>query len=117
MKRKIIAPYLRTLRRRSSLSQDEVAMLLGIFERTHVSRHENGTCAPSLADYLAYELIFGMGISAAYESERVTIARRLSKRARRLHESLGYRVTDRDRSRKQDSLEKIIRRCSPKPPK
>jgi len=117
MKRKIIAPYLRTLRRKSWLSQDEVAMLLGIFERTHVSRHEIGQCRPSLADYLLYELIFGVAIGAAYEDERARLAKRLVKRARALHESLGYRVSDRYRHKKRESLEQIIRRCSSKPPK
>jgi transcriptional regulator with XRE-family HTH domain len=117
MKRRIIAPYLRTLRKQSSLSQDDVAMLLGIFERTHVSRHEIGKCAPSLVDYLAYELIFGVGVGAAYENERAKIAKRLGARARALHESLGYRVSDRLRSKKRQSLEQIIKRCSSNPPK
>jgi transcriptional regulator with XRE-family HTH domain len=117
MKRKIIAPYLRTLRKKSSLSQDDVAMLLGIFERTHVSRHEIGQCRPAMADYIAYEFIFGVGIGAAYENERAKIAKRVGARARSLHESLGHRVTDRLRSKKRQSLEQIIKRCSSNPPK
>lgn len=116
MKRQTNAPYLRTLRLRAAFTQDEVAFLLGTFDRTHVSRHESGKGIPILADYRAYELIFGAGIATVYENEQIEIAKRVCTRARTLHESLGHRTKDPLRKQKRAALERIIRRCSTNPP-
>jgi transcriptional regulator with XRE-family HTH domain len=112
MKRKTNTPYLRALRLRSAFTQDEVAFLLGTFDRTHVSRHESGKCVPILADYHAYALIFGTSVAAAFESEHAEITKEVRKRARSLHESLAHRTSDPLRGQKRAALEKIIRRCS-----
>ena len=116
MKRKTNAPYLRALRLRASLTQDDVAFLLGTFDRTHVSRHESGRRRPVLEDYLAYELIFGTQIAVVFEGEHLQIAKCVRKRAEALHESLGHRTKDRSRNEKRTALERIIRRCT-NPPK
>lgn len=113
MKRKPIAPYLRTLRRRSALSQEDIAFLLGAFTGTRVSRHETGACTPPLEVALAYEVIFGTNIAEIYEDEQVQIAERVRKRARTLYESLAHRLKDPRRREKRTALEKIIRRCTP----
>jgi hypothetical protein len=115
MKRRTNTPYLRALRLRSAFTQDEVAFLLGTFDRTHVSRHESGKCPPILADYHAYVLIFGANVAAAFESEQVEITKQVRKRARLLHESLAHRTNDPLRAQKRAALEKIIRRCSANP--
>lgn len=112
MKRKTIPPYLRALRRRSALSQEDVAFLLGAFTGTRVSRHETGVCAPPLEVALAYEVIFGAGIAEIYEDELLRIAEHVRKRARTLNESLAHRLSDPRREEKRAVLEQIIRRCS-----
>lgn len=50
---------LRTLRRKSGLSQEELASLLPRAGRTKVVRIEDGTSVPDAAQILACELIFG----------------------------------------------------------
>ena len=116
MKRRTIAPYLRALRRRSALSQEDVAFLLGAFTGTRVSRHETGASAPPLEVALAYEVIFGAGIAEIYEDELLRIAEHVRKRARTLHESLAHRLKDPRRKEKRAALEQIIRRCSSNKP-
>lgn len=117
MKRRIIAPYLRALRRRSALSQEDVAFLLGAFTGTRISRHETGACMPPLEVAIAYEVIFGAAIVEIYDDERVRITGLVRKRAKTLHESLAHRLKDRHRKEKRAGLEEIIRRCSPNHPK
>lgn len=50
--------YLRTYRKRSGLSQDEVAFLLGVRCGTKISRYERSARKPGLEAALAYELVF-----------------------------------------------------------
>lgn len=52
--------YLRTHRKRASLSQDEVAFLLGYQSGTRVSRYECFDRAPTLKMALACEAILGV---------------------------------------------------------
>lgn len=116
MKRRIITPYLRALRRRSALSQDDVAFLLGAFTGSRVSRHETGACGPPIEIALAYEIIFGAGMAEIYEDELLEIAKHIRKRARALHESLAHRLRDPLRTEKRAALDQIIRRCTPSEP-
>lgn len=52
--------YLRTYRKRFSLSQDEVAFLLGVKSGTKVSRYERRSRQPKLETVLGYAVIFGV---------------------------------------------------------
>ena len=112
MTNRIIAPYLRALRRKSALSQEDVAYLLGAITGTRISRHETGACVPPLEVVLAYEVIFGVVIAQIYEDQSAEIADRVRKRARKLHDSLGYRLKDTRRDEKRTTLRLIIKRCS-----
>ena len=114
MARKIIAPYLKALRRRSAFSQEDVAFLLGAFTGTRVSRHETGVCVPPLEVVLAYEVIFDVAIADIYEDEVLRTMAKVRKRARTLHKSLGHRVNDPLRKEKRAVLARLIERCSPK---
>lgn len=114
MKRRTNASYLRSLRRKSTLSQEDVAFLLGTFAGTRVTRHETGECIPPLKIALAYEVIFGAGIADIYEGDVPAIAKGICKRAQKLHESLAHRLTDPLRAEKRAFLERLIRRCSHK---
>ena len=112
MKRRTITPYLRALRRRSALSQEDVAFLLGTFTGTRVSRHETGACVPPLEVALAYEVIFGIGTAEIYEDLRLRVAQDVRKRAQTLHESLAHRLNDALRNEKRAALALIIKRCT-----
>ncbi len=117
MTRRILAPYLRALRRRTALSQDDVAFLLGAFTGTRVSRHETGACVPPLEVVLAYEIIFGTGVAEIYGDEMFPIAAEVRKRAKRLRDSLAHRRRDARREEKRDALKAVIKRCTPNPSK
>lgn len=61
--------YLRTHRKRSGLSQEEISFLTGAPSRSRVSRHEYSRRVPFLADAFAYEAIFGVPASALFPGE------------------------------------------------
>ena len=82
--------YLRTYRKRSALSQEEVAFLLGtkgLNKGTKVSRDEHYARTPTLEDALAYEVIYGRpvrelfaGLYEGVESEVIAHAKILTNR-------------------------------------
>lgn len=57
------ANYLRTHRKRSGLSQREIAQLLGYPDEHQVSRHERSISAPPVVIALGYEIIFRVPIA------------------------------------------------------
>jgi transcriptional regulator with XRE-family HTH domain len=61
--------YLRTYRKRSGLSQKEVAALIDAVSSTTVSRHEASRRGLSLADAFTYEALFGVPASALFPGE------------------------------------------------
>jgi DNA-binding XRE family transcriptional regulator len=61
--------YLRTYRRRSFLSQDEVAFLLGAKTGTRVTRHEGANRIPKMETALGYEVLFGVPLRELFASE------------------------------------------------
>jgi len=62
------ATLLRSLRRRSGLTQKDIAQLLGFRSEITVSRHERSLSAPSLFAALSYEIIFNEAISKQLKS-------------------------------------------------
>ena len=73
--------YLRTHRKRSNLSQKEVAFLVAALSGTTTSRHEFGRRLPSLADAFAYEALFGVPASALFPEEYEKARIRVEARA------------------------------------
>lgn len=78
--------YLRTYRKRSGLTQEEVAFLLDTRDGATVSRYERLSSMPSLETALALEVIFGVparelfrGVFAEVETEVIQRARLLSE--------------------------------------
>ncbi len=72
--------YLRTYRKRSALSQEDVAYLLGTQSGGNVCRHERFSQVPDLQTALAYEAIYRQPVSALFpgmfeEMQRVVRAR------------------------------------------
>lgn len=58
--------YLRAHRKKSGLSQRDVAKLIGYKGGGQISCHERGTSVPSLAAALAYESIFGVPVATIF---------------------------------------------------
>ena len=88
-----LTTYLRTFRRRTGLSQDEIAFLLcGGCEPertksacpatgTTVSRHERGEQRPSLEILIAYEIILGTQLNSIYPEWYAALHQRIRTRA------------------------------------
>ncbi len=58
--------YLLTHRKRSGLSQDELAFLLGSKSGTKVSRHESGRREPTLKAALAYAAVYRVPVEELF---------------------------------------------------
>lgn len=103
--------YLRTYRKRSCLSQREIAVLIATLSGTTVSRHEEGSRSPSLADALAYEALFGVPASALFPREYEKARAGVEARALGLLGKLTREGKDAPRHRhKRLFLETVLRR-------
>ena len=91
--------YLRTYRKRSGFSQDEMAFLLGSSNGAKVSRYEHRVRRPLLETALAYEAIFQVPVRELFgglyrKAEKETVAR-AQLLATRLPAAKAMRVTPR----------------------
>ncbi len=77
---KKLSNYLRTHRKRSRLSQAEIAYLLGCRDGAKVSRYERKVREPGLRTILALELVFGIParelFAGIYDEVKETAVRR-----------------------------------------
>jgi len=72
--------YLRTYRKKSGLTQQEVGYLLGRETGAQVSRYEKRHRLPPLETALAYEEIFGVPVSELFAGIRQSVGRDIQKR-------------------------------------
>lgn len=89
-----VKTYLRTFRRRSGLTQAEVAFLLGAEDGAQVSRYERLSRKPSFRTALGLQAVFGVpadqlapGISAEVDRKIIGRARLLSRQLQRHSDS------------------------------
>jgi transcriptional regulator with XRE-family HTH domain len=80
--------YLRTQRKRSGMSQREVALLIGYEDDGQISRHERSQTIPSLVTALAYEVIFKESISALFPGIHEHVEGVIEKKLAELEENL-----------------------------
>ena len=81
--------YLRTYRKRSGLSQKEMAFLLGCREESKVSRYERRLRHPNLKTLAAYEAIFGVATRDLFAGVFEKVDKNVVKRAQLLAEKLN----------------------------
>ncbi len=81
--------YLRTYRKHSGLSQDEMAFLLGYQSGTKVSRYERFARQPSLQVVLAYKIIFGVDARELFAGVFEDVERQTLRRVQLLTEKLS----------------------------
>ena len=108
MPRPKLQNYLRTHRKRSAFSQQELAFLLGSSSPTKVSRHELFERQPDLTTALAYEAIFGTPVSDLFAGLHQQIDREVIARAKVLARNLQNTPADRLTARKLEMLRLII---------
>jgi DNA-binding XRE family transcriptional regulator len=97
--------YIRTHRRRSGLTQSEMATLLGWTGSVNVSLHERFQRLPSLKTALAYEAILGVPVAELFAGLYQKVGKETSKRARILARKLEK--SDPGNIRKRDLLRAI----------
>lgn len=111
MAQKYIASYLRTYRKKSGLTQREVANLLGYPTAGPVSRHERGVRVPSLSVALAYQALFQIPVTKLFPTMQDTAKRNIETRISNLGVCLGTKsVRDRDAAATARKLQFIAER-------
>jgi transcriptional regulator with XRE-family HTH domain len=80
--------YLLSNRKRLSLSQDEVAFLLGTQSGAKVSRYERFDRVPGLETALAFEMIFQRSPSELFGGLYQKVEREVAERAKALAEGM-----------------------------
>lgn len=106
--------YLRTYRRKTGLSQEDMAYLMGWVTATGISRHENGRRVPTLSVALAYELILGASVADLYEGLSHSAETLIVPRAKGLLAKLERLPASSLRDHRIAHLEDLIRRSAEK---
>lgn len=104
--------YLLTHRKRSALSQAEVALLLGVLSGAHICRYERLLRDPSLQTALAFEIIFDCPVSEIFPELYAKIQTEVVSRAAKLvkKEVIGNSIEV--IKRKQQTLDAIVSRAA-----
>src|SRR5712692_379483 len=80
--------YLRSYRRRSGLSQSEVAFLLGSHDGGQVSRYEKGHRLPPLRTALAFTTILGVSLGTLFSGIQLSVDKEIIPRTAKLRAKL-----------------------------
>jgi len=99
--------YLRTFRKRSYLSQDEVAFLLGCTNGSKVSRYENFARTPTLETACRYAVLLGAPGRRLFAGIFQKAEKDVSRRAQLLARKLPAANPDAITSRKLQALRAI----------
>jgi transcriptional regulator with XRE-family HTH domain len=83
-----VKTYLRTFRRRSGVTQAELAFLLGAEDGTLVSRYERLTRKPNLRTALGLQAVFGVSAEHLVPGIYAEVDRSVTRRARLLSRQL-----------------------------
>ena len=104
--------YLRTFRKRSGLSQAEVAYLLGCEYGTNISRYECNSRLPNLKTVLALEIIYQIESKHLFEGFYHDTAYQVKKRAARLEQRLRKQKRDPSTLHKLRCIENLLNALS-----
>ena len=86
--KRLLTNYLRTYRKRSGLTQEEVGYLLGCANGSKVSRYEHYRRIPNLDTALTYEAIFRTPVQDLFAGLFAEDERKMLKRIGRLGKKL-----------------------------
>lgn len=105
-----IKTLLRTQRRFWALTQKELARLLGVGERGHVSKLEHGRRAPNLKIAIGTQIIFGMEFKNMFPKFWNQVQERVVRRVHDFHGVVKHGVSRRSQ-RKRELAEAILRQA------
>lgn len=111
MSHKPLKTYLRSYRRRSYLTQDETAFLIGSMCGTTVSRHERGLRLPEIENLMAYAIVLDVSVADLYKGVHHSVQETVASRARGMLNSLKKRPRTPIRDHKIAHLEGLLARC------
>ena len=103
-----LSNYLRTYRKRTGLSQDEVAFLLGWNSPAHLSRYEHFSRVPALRTALALAVIFQTSARELFAGEYQKVEIAVRRQAQRLEARLAMDAADQSTGHKLDFLRLIV---------
>jgi transcriptional regulator with XRE-family HTH domain len=104
-----LSNYLKAERKRTGLSQKEVAFLLGCTSGAKVSRYERFHREPTLRTALAYEALFHVPVAELFAGIAEETQRDTHRRARRLTRRLANRHVEHALRQKLAALESATR--------
>jgi transcriptional regulator with XRE-family HTH domain len=105
-----VKTYLRTFRRRSRLTQYELAFLLGTEDGTQVSRYERLSRRPNFRTALGLQAIFGVSVDKLAPGIYAEVDRNIVRRARLLSRQLARQSDSARTKRKLRFLRSVMAR-------
>lgn len=103
-----LSNYLKMFRKRSGLSQGELALLLGCKSGSKVSRYERGGRVPTFDTLAGLEVVFKKPIRELFRGRYERVHRDVRLRAQRLSRKVDSRALTPGNKRKLDSLTEVI---------
>lgn len=76
--------YLRVYRKRSSLTQADIAFLMKLPDYSNISRYEKGQREPSIEFLLVYHLLFSTTVESFFEPQSGSLLPGLQKQIKQL---------------------------------
>lgn len=101
---------LRSWRRRTGLTQDDVAFLIGVRVASQVSRHESGERVPELRAVFGYKVVFGAGAQELLPRLYLDVAQQVADRAQKLLTELAENGEGQRSACRADHLRRLIDR-------
>lgn len=110
-----LANYIRAYRKKSGLSQREVAYLLGCDTGAQVSRYERRRRMPPVQTALACQAVFGAPVADLFAGSYETAATEVKRRAQKLGLELQKRTGKRKGSSVTQKLQWLGDHCAVQP--
>lgn len=104
--------YLCSFRKRSYLTQTDIAFLLGLPDRSIIAKWENGNHAPNLETIILYHLIFNIPHDTLFHESKEFFADRMSERIKQLIDVLSKGPADKHLRYRIEFLEAAFKRLS-----
>jgi len=105
--------YLRAYRKRSGLSQAEIAYLVGCKSRAQISQYERRNSMPPLRTALALQATLNVPVSDLYAGKYDAITKQVHRRAQHLAADLRTRTPVRGMSLFTYKLQWLVEHCIP----
>lgn len=99
--------YLRMYRKRSGLTQRELAFLLGLADGSKISYYEQGKRTPTLPTVFALEIVLGVRDTELFKGMHEEIRKQVILRTQTLYRGLAKRPATPALQQKVDALRRV----------